>query len=118
MESLAECADPSWPDSKWHLYLLGLANLSAPAGSTDRQLRLSRGYRYLGMRPCARTASLQQSPGLDLQPHERRARHVRGSSASALAVRVPIYAEWIRIRRRIGPWRRMAFPDASPDRSA
>src|ERR1700752_5137035 len=118
MESLAECAYPSWPYSEWHLYLLGFAHLSTQAGSTDWQLRLFRGHRYLGVRTCARTASLQQSAGLDLQPHEPRARHARRSSAAALAVRVPIYAEWIGIRRGIGPWRRMAFPDASPDRSA
>src|SRR5579863_6704291 len=73
LESLAECADPSWPHSEWHLYLLGFAGLSARAGSTDWQLRLFRGHRYLGVRTCARTTSLQQSAGLDLQPHEPRA---------------------------------------------
>src|ERR1700739_1378350 len=118
MESLAECADPAWPNPEWHLYLLGFADLSAPAGSPDWQLRLFCGHRYLGVRTCARTASLQQSTGLDLQPHEPWAGHVRRSSASALAVRVLIHAEWHGVPCGAGHRRRLAILVASPDRSA
>jgi hypothetical protein len=33
LQSLAECPDPSWPHSEWHLYLLGFADLSTQARS-------------------------------------------------------------------------------------
>src|ERR1035441_454006 len=117
LESLAECADPSWPYSERHFYLLGFAGLSTQAGSQYGKLRCGGGYWNLDMRPCARTASLQQSTRLDLQPHEPRAMDVSRGSASALAVRVLIHAEWHGVRCRAGHGRRLAFLAASPERS-
>ena len=63
-------------------------------------------------------ASLQQSTRLGLQPHEPRAGYVGRSSASPLAVRVRIHAEWCGVRRRVDRRRRMARITAPPDRSA
>ena len=84
----------------------------------NRELRCGGGYWNLDMRSCARTASLQQSTRLDLQPHEPRAGHVSAGSACALAVRVLINAEWHGVRCGAGHGRRLALLAASPDRSA
>jgi len=117
LESLAECADPSRPHSQRHLHLLGLAGLSTQARSDYGKLRCGGGYWNLDMRPSARTASLQQSTRLDLQPHEPRAGHVGFGSASALVVRVLIRAEWHGVPCRAGHGRRLALLAAPPDRS-
>src|SRR5450755_437598 len=69
------------------------------------------------MRSYARTASLQQSTRLDLQPHEPRDGHVGVSPTPALAMRVPVHAEWHFVRRRAGHGRRLALLVAPPDRS-
>src|ERR1700730_5772324 len=61
--------------------------------------------------------ALQQSTRLDLQPHEPRAGHVGVSPASALAMRVPVHAEWHCVRCGAGQRRRLAFLATSPDRS-
>ena len=44
LESLAGRADPTWPHSEWHLYLLGIADLSTQARSEfdSEGLRLAR----------------------------------------------------------------------------
>src|SRR2546422_3296590 len=114
----AECADPSWPHSEWHLYLLGFADLSTQARSEYGKRRCGCGYWNLDMRPPAWPASLQQSARLDLQPHEPWARHVGISPAPALVVRVSVHAEWHCVRCRAGNGRRLALLAASPDRSA
>src|SRR5882724_2223723 len=117
LESLAECADPSRPYSKRHLHLLGLAGLSTQARSEYGKLLCGGGYWNLYMRPSARTASVQQSTRLDLQPHEPRSGHVGFGSASALVVRVLIHAEWHGVPFRAGHGRRLALLAAPPDGS-
>src|SRR3989442_10522365 len=44
--------------------------------------------------------------------------HVGVSPAPALVLRVPVHAEWHRVRCRAGHRRRLALLAASPDRSA
>jgi hypothetical protein len=58
------------------LDLLGVAGLSTRAGSKYGKLRCGGGYWNLDMRPRSRTASLQQSTRLDLQPRSPALPHV------------------------------------------
>jgi hypothetical protein len=89
--------------------LLGFADLSAQARSEYGKLRCGGGYWNLDMRSCAWTASLQQSTRLDLQPHEPRAVYISPGSASPLAVRVLIHAEWSGVPHMADHGRRLAL---------
>src|SRR6266446_4260347 len=65
------------------------------------------------VRPRARTAPLQQSTRLDLQPRKSWTGNVSVGSASALVVRVLLHAEWHSLRRRLSLGRRLAVVAAS-----
>jgi hypothetical protein len=110
LESLAECADPSWPHSEWHLCLLGFAALSTQARSRTLETPMWPRTSESGYAPFTRRTLVQQSTRLDLQPHEPRAGHVSPGPAFALAVRVLIHGEWHGVRLRCCSWEEAGDP--------
>jgi len=95
LESLAECADPSWPHSEWHLDLLGFADLSTQARSEYGNVDVAAD---IGIWICAMCSGQHHYAvhRLDLQPHELGPGMLALALRLQLVMRVPVHAEWHR----------------------